>query len=186
MPAELPEQLELGEQVTQQMDALWQKSVRDIDKGVVNEYGAILVKGQDGELKLVNLVEGEEDRVRPDREVAEDEKLLGTFHTHPYREGYTRVAFSGQDIAYAINTHDSITVVQSGEDVFALIPTDKTPDVVDPDVLKKGFRESLGQHAEGGMTFPEAMYAANLDICEKYGIALYRGRRGILREVYRP
>jgi hypothetical protein len=135
---------------------------------------------------LVNPVKGEEDRVRPDREVAVDEKLVGTFHTHPYREGYTGVAFSGQDMAYAINTHDSITVVQSGEDVFALIPTDKTPGMVDPNVLKRGFRERLGQHAEEGMIFPEAMYAANLDMCEQYGIALYRGRRDTLREVYRP
>jgi len=109
--AELPEQLELGDQVAQQMDALWQKSIQDIDKGVVREHAATLVKGQGGELKLVNPVVGEEDRVRPDREVAEGEKLLGTFHTHPYKEGYTAVAFSGQDIANAINSHDDITVV---------------------------------------------------------------------------
>jgi hypothetical protein len=127
--AELPEQLELGDQVAQQMDALWQKSIRDIDRGVVREHAATLVKGQGGELKLVNPVVGEEDRVRPDREVAEGEKLLGTFHTHPYKEGYTAVAFSGQDIANAINSHDDITVVQSGEDVFASQPTDKTPEV---------------------------------------------------------
>jgi hypothetical protein len=186
MPAELPKRFELEEQVAQQMDALWQKSVQGIDKGVVNEYGATLVKGQSGELKLVNPVKGEEDRVRPDREVAEGERLLGTFHTHPYREGYTGVAFSGQDIANAINSHDDITVVQSGEDVFALQPTDKTPEVIDPVVLKREFHQGLEMHADEGMTFPEAMYAANLDMCEKYGIAMYRGRRGILWEVYRP
>jgi hypothetical protein len=182
----LPEQFELGEQVSQQMDTLWQKSVQDIDKGVVKEHAATLVEGQEGELKLVNPVEGDEYGVTPDREVAQGEKLLGTFHTHPYREGYTGVAFSGQDIANAINSHDDITVVQSGEDIFALRPTDKTPEAIDPVVLKREFRQRLGRHADEGMSFPEAMYAANLDMCEKYGIALYRGRGGMLREVYRP
>jgi len=33
MPAELPEQLELGKEVTEEMDTLWQKSIQDIDKG---------------------------------------------------------------------------------------------------------------------------------------------------------
>jgi len=182
----LPKQFELGEQVARQMDALWQKSVRDIDKGVVREHAATLAKGQGGELKLVNPVVGEEDRVRPDREVAEGEKLVGTFHTHPYREGYTAVAFSGQDIANVINSHDDITVVQSGKDMFALRPTDKTPEAIDPVMLKREFHQRLGMHADEGMTFPEAMYATNLDMCEKYGIVLYRGRRGILRGEYRP
>ena len=184
--AELTKQLELGAQVARQMDTLWQKSVQDIDKGVVREHAATLVEGHEGEFKLVNPVVGEEDRVRPNRRVAEGEKLMGTFHTHPYREGYTGVAFSGQDIANAINSHDNITVVQSGEDVFALMPTDKTPEMIDPVVLKREFHQRLGMHADEGMTFPEAMYAANLDICEKYRIALYRSRRGILRRVYRP
>ncbi|MBC8263387.1 MAG: hypothetical protein H8E47_04605 [Anaerolineales bacterium] len=186
MLAELPKQLELGERVAQQMDALWQKSVQGIHKGVVREHGATLVMEQGGELKLVNPVVGEEDRVRPNREVAGGEKLMGTFHTHPYREGYTGVAFSGQDIANVINSHDSITVVQSGVDVFALRPTDKTPEVIDPVVLKREFHQRLVRHVEEGMSFPEAMYATNLDMCEKYEIAMYRGRRGILRGVYRP
>jgi proteasome lid subunit RPN8/RPN11 len=182
----LPKQLELGEHVAQQMDTLWQKSVQDIDKGVVREHAATLVEGRESKLKLVNPVEGDEYRVRPDREVAEGEKLVGTFHTHPYREGYTAVAFSGQDIANVINSHDDITVVQSGEGMFALRPTDKTPDAIDPAMLRREFHQRLGMHADEGMTFPEAMYAANLDMCEKYGIAMYRGRHGILREVYRP
>jgi len=46
MPVELPEELELGEHVAQQMDALWQKSIQDIDRGVVREHAATLVKGQ--------------------------------------------------------------------------------------------------------------------------------------------
>ena len=84
MPAELPEQLELGEQVAQQMDALWQNSVQDIDKGVVREYAATLVEGQDGELKLVNPVEGTSNSVVPNLDITEDEEFVGTFHTHPH------------------------------------------------------------------------------------------------------
>jgi len=96
------------------------------------------------------------------------------------------VSLSAVRIANAINSHDNITVVQSGEGVFALWPTDKTPEMIDPVVLKREFHQRLGMHADEGMTFPEAMYVANLDMCEKYRIALYRGRRGILRRVYRP
>jgi hypothetical protein len=63
---------------------------------------------------------------------------------------------------------------------------DKTPKMIDPVVLKREFHQRLGVRTDEGMAFPEAMYAANLDMCEKYKIALYRGRRGILRGVYWP
>jgi proteasome lid subunit RPN8/RPN11 len=86
----------------------WQKSVRDIDKGVVKEYAAILVEGQEGEIKLVNPVEGTSDSVTPNLDIAEDEEFVGTFHTHPYEDG-TTTAFSGQDIASALETQEKIS-----------------------------------------------------------------------------
>jgi len=67
-----------------------------------------------------------------------------------------------------------------------LRPTDKTPEEIDPVVLQSEFRQRLLWYADKGMSFPEAMYATNLDMCEKYGLALYRGRGSILWEVYRP
>ena len=58
------------------MDTLWQKSVQDIDKGVVKEYAATLVEGQEGELKLVNPVEGTSNSVMPNLDIAEDEEFM--------------------------------------------------------------------------------------------------------------
>jgi len=168
------------------MDTLWQKSVQDVDKGVVKEQAATLVRGQEGELKLVNPVEGTGSGATPNRDIAENEDLVGTFHTHPYEEGYTSVAFSGRDIAYAINHHDAITVVQSGEDVFALMPTEETPPSVDAGQLEQESKAIWMAHMDRGTPFPEAIYQANLELCARYGLAFYRGQQGVLREVYRP
>jgi len=120
------QRIELGEQVAQEMERLWQNSVRDVDRGVVREYAATLVEGHEGELKLVNVVEGSSRQVTPNLAVAEDERLVGTFHTHPYENG-TQAAFSGQDIAAALESQERISLVRSGDEVFALVRTNKTP-----------------------------------------------------------
>ncbi len=186
MPAEVPEQLELGEEVAQEMDTLWQKSVQDIDKGVVKEHAATLVKGQEGELKLVNPVEGTSNSVTPDLDIAEDEEFVGTFHTHPYKEG-TTTAFSGQDIASALETQEEISLVRSGDETYALARTDLTPEVLDADEVREAFDQEMLRHMDDpNVSFSEAVYLANIETCRRYGLAFYKGKGGRLTEVYRP
>ena len=186
VPAELSEQLELEEQVTQEMDTLWQKSVQDIDKGVVKEYAATLVEDQKGELKLVNPVEGTSDSVTPNLDIAEDEGFVGTFHTHPYAEG-TTATFSGQDIASALETQEKVSLVRSGDETYALARTDLTPEAVDADEVREAFDQEVLRHTDDpNISFSEAVYLANIEMCRRYGLAFYRGKGGTLTEVYRP
>jgi len=182
MPVELPEELELGEQVAQQMDALWQKSVRDIDKDVVNEYGATLVKGQDG-LKLVNPVKGTSNSVMLNLDIAEDEEFVGTFHTHPHR-----TAFSDQDFFSALESQEKISLLRSGDETYALVRTDLTSRKVDADKVREAFDQEVLRCMmdDPGVSWSGAIYRANIEMCRRHGLAFYRGKGSSLREVYRP
>ena len=182
----MPKQLELGEQVAQQMDTLWQKSVQDIDKGVVKEHAATLVEGREGDLKLVNPVEGTSNSVMPNLNIAEDEEFVGTFHTHPHARGIT-TAFSDQDIASALEMQEKVSLVRSGDDTYALVQTDLTPEEVDTDELREAFDQEMLRHLDDPNVSPsEAVYLANIEMCRRYGLAFYKGKGGSLTEVYRP
>lgn len=180
--------MEITPEISGEMDRLWQQSVKD--DGSVQEHAATLVRDPAGNVKLVNPVAGDANSVEPNRNVPEEDELLGTFHTHPYsREegGHTGVPFSGQDIVLTINEGDEIALVQSGEDVFAIQRTDATPDTVDKDTLKQEFGDALFNYLDDpNVSFAEANYKANLEICQKYSLAFYAGRNGSLKEVYRP
>ena len=186
MPVKLPEELELGEHVAQQMDALWQKSVQDIDKGVVREHAATLVEGQDGELKLVNPVEGTRSSVVPNLDIAEDEEFVGTFHTHPHEGGIT-TAFSDQDIASALEIQEKVSLVRSGDDTYALVRTNLTPGAVDTDEIREAFDQEMLRYIDDpNVSRSEAVYLTNIEMCRRYGLAFYKGKGGSLTEVYRP
>lgn len=179
----MPKQHELGEHVAQQMDALWQKSVRDIDKGVVNEYGATLVKGQDGELKLVNPAKGTSNCVVLNLDVAEGEEFVGTFHTHPHK-----TAFSDQDFFSVIESQEKVSLVRSGDETYALVRTDLTSSKVDADKVREAYDQEVLRCMmdDPGVSWSGAIYRANIEMCRRYGLAFYRGWGSSLREVYRP
>lgn len=168
------------------MDTLWRKSVQDIDKGVVKEHAATLVEGQEGQLKLVNPVEGIRNRVIPNLDIAEDEEFVGTFHTHPHEDG-TTTAFSGQDIASALETQEKVSLVRSGDDTYALVRTDLTPEAVDTDELREAFDQEMLRHIDDpNVSRSEAVYLANIEMCRRCGLAFYKGKGGSLTEVYKP
>ncbi|MFQ5854437.1 MAG: hypothetical protein ACE5LU_02170 [Anaerolineae bacterium] len=178
--------MELGEQVIREMERLWRKSIEDMHKGVVREYAATLVEEQDGKLKLVNPVEGTSRGVAPNLEIPEGVRFVGTFHTHPYEDG-TTAAFSGQDIAASLAHRERISLVRSGDDVFALVRTDKTLEKVNTSRVNREFGEEVRKHLDKtGVSFSEAVYLANIELCSKHGLAFYRGRGGKLKEVYVP
>ena len=182
----MPKQLALVEQVARQMDTLWQESVQDIDKGVVREHAATLVEGQDGELKLVNPVEGTSNSVVPNLDIAEDEEFVGTFHTHPHEEGIA-TAFSDQNIASALEIQEKVSLVRSGDDTYALVRTDLTPEAVDVNELREAFDQEMLRHTDDpNVSFSEAVHLTNIEMCRRYGLAFYKGKGGNLTEVYRP
>lgn len=185
--SELPKKVDLAE-VIAEMNGLWEKSVLSINAGKVRENAATLVLDSSGSLSMDNVIEGGPSSVTPDRDVGADRTLVGTFHTHPYPDGTTGMAFSGADIAYAINKGDTMTLVQSGQDVFGLARTEKTPASVSRAVLEAEFDALFdGYVIEDRMSDQEAALVTNLDLCKRYGLAFYLGKSdGKLEVVYKP
>jgi len=178
--------MRLGEQVAREMERLWRKSVEGVNRGVVREYAATLVEEQDGKLRLVNPVAGSSGGVTPNLEIPETARFVGTFHTHPYEDG-TTAPFSGHDIAASLECRERISLVRSGDEVFALELTDKTAEGVDTGKVKREFDEEVLKHVDSpNISFSEAVYLANIALCRRYGLVFYRGRGGELEEVYVP
>jgi len=185
--AELPERIDLGE-LNAAMNELWERSIRDIDRGRVVEWGGVLILDAAGNLKLVNETVGAADRIDLDTScVGPGETFVGTFHTHPYESGLTGMAFSGADFAHAINRGNILTLVQSGDLIFGLVRTEKTPANVDRGQLIQELDALFIEYLAEEMFPDEAAFEANLDMCARYGLAFYWGEVfGELREVYRP
>ena len=125
--------------------------------------------------------------MEPNYDVAQDETFIGTFHTHPYENGLTGIAFSGGDIASAINEAEWISLVQSGDDVFALIRTDKTVPSVDSNVVVSQVSNLYETLLNIRLSHQAALRIANLQICTTYGLAFYAGKiSGRLEVKFKP
>jgi hypothetical protein len=169
------------------MKQLWNASIRDIATGVVLEYAATLVRNIEGKARLAYPVVGTAGNVEPNYDVAQDETFIGTFHTHPYENSLTGIAFSGGDIASAINETEWISLVQSGDDVFALIRTDKTVPSVDSNIVVNQVNDLYEDLLNIRLSHQSALRIANLQICATYGLAFYAGKiSGILEVKFKP
>jgi hypothetical protein len=97
------------------------------------------------------------------------------------------MAFSDADIASAIEFGEWISLVQSGDDVFALIRTEKTLDSVVPSVLEADFDHFFDVALRAGLSEREASWAANIGVCRLYGLAFYAGQiNGNLEVIFKP
>lgn len=184
---ELPSQLHLPEELWQQMDELWQRSIADIDRGVVREWGGVLVLDPQGQLRLTNVVAGTSGQVGIAFTPVHG-TIVGSFHTHPYADGTTGVGFSGQDIADTINGGELLSLLQSGLEVFALLRTEHTPMRVDAAHVKEQHNRLLHHYViQEGMGVMRAVRYTNAMLCEHYGLAYYYGvTYDVLEEVYKP
>ena len=169
------------------MRRLWNASIRHIESGMVLEHAATLVYDTEGKVKLAHPLAGTPDGVVPNYDVAEGEILIGTFHTHPYENGLTGMAFSGEDIASAINEAEWISLVQSGDDVFALIRTDQTVSQIHPHVVVGQVNNLYNSLLNRRLSSPDALWIANLQICKIYGLAFYAGKaKEKLEVIFQP
>lgn len=160
----------------------------DIDKGKVTEWGGTLVLNEEGNLELAHVAAGDADGISLSHDAPSGALFVGAFHTHPYEDGQTGISFSGADMAVAINHANTLTLVQSGEWVYGLLRTEKTPDQVSWFQLSDEMDELYASYLEDpDISSMEAILMANLDMCVRYGLAFYYGEiLGELEEVYRP
>jgi hypothetical protein len=152
------------------MKRLWRASIRDVGAGVVTEHAATLVRQASGKVTLGYVVAGTSDVVNPVYNIAPDETFIGTFHTHPFEDGLTGMPFSSEDIATVINDAEWISLVQSGDDVFALIRTDKTiASVTLSEVERQVDTLYVALQTQHRLSAPDALWIANLRACSLYG-----------------
>lgn len=183
--SDLPEKIELDKHLWQVMDELWQRSIQYIDQRRVSEWGGVLVLDELDNLKLINITKGTDQHIS--LRIPIQLTFVGSFHTHPYIDGTTGIAFSGADIADAINNREIISIVQSGRDVFVLMGANKVPSQVNRTLLKYQHTVLHHQYLSEGMSDRKAVYYANLDICEAYHLTFYTGQVfSSLWEVYQP
>ena len=189
-----PEEIHLPPKTSDKLGDLWEKSVKKerLSRSPVREYGALLVKDDSGRMTLSHVVKGNEDSVQLET-LDNDEILIGDAHTHPYRSGLTDMSFSGGDFASFVSDGSArISIVRSGDTVFASVKTDATP-VIDDDARRTAItneinsnyecylRELARQRPGAQPTFADlqnAALAANLDACAEYDLGLYQGKAG--------
>jgi len=182
---DLPEEITLPDNLWHQMDELWQRSIAHIAEGRVNEWGGVLVLGEQDDLTLVNAVEGTAFHLRVRRPRLGF--FVGTFHTHPRTDGLTGIPFSATDIADMINAGERLSVVQSGLEVFMMLPTEVSPLQVDVAKLHLTYESLQHEYLGEGHTEADAAYYTNVDLCAMYNLLFYLGSVfQPLEEVYRP
>ncbi len=151
--------------------------------GKSQEHGGILVTDADGNMQLRNAGAGLDPKGgswSPNRTVEKGDTTLGLFHTHPYDKsegGYSNVSFSGQDAALVANSSpETMTVVRSGDGLFVLKPTAKTPHDIDYEKTNNDTNRRIQELVTGGMAFDAASRKATLENANKLNMEYYEGQ----------
>lgn len=112
--------------------------------------------------------------------------VQGTFHTHPYdhrHQSVNGVPYSGGDMAQLINSHLTISLVQSGPRQFALVRTANAPDHIDYDGLNRYQTDMVRRLQTQGQTFQQASRIAASRSAARFGLAYDQGSHGKLTRV---
>lgn len=174
----LPNALDVTE-IREAMDELFQESTRDR-----LERATTLVLDEQQQCLLINPVVGTQRQVRANYTVPKGYTIVGVVHTHPVMPA---LAFGGGDMAEALFHQHHISIVLSGKEMFAMVRTDMTPDFADADEVRMDGQAALFAYRAEGHTPSEAVYLAALELCFRYGFAMYHGRgKNTIREVFRP
>jgi len=143
-----------------------------------------MVKDSAGNIEIVNEGTGTSGTFSPNRVVGSDEKIIGTYHTHPYDQaegGYQGVSFSGADINYA-NYYKEPIYVDAGTKQFMVIPTQETSSPK-TDNLTSEWDKEFGDALNNGKSIQEASASASHTIAKKYKMAYYEGKNGELKKL---
>jgi hypothetical protein len=147
--------------------------------GHSQERCATLVTDKDSKIKVLNEKSGTSSSSSPNRTVGADEKIIGTYHTHPYDKdegGYRGVSFSSGDILYAIH-YSEPTYVDAGSKQFMIMPTGETGQV-ERHKLDAEYSEAFS--ANSALQFPDRVGAVVKLLAKMYKLVYYEGSNGIL------
>jgi hypothetical protein len=163
------------ERIMSDIEERWKRVVEDAEH---KEQGACIVFDPRTTLRFADEVTGESSlEVSPKCRTFERPDHLGFFHTHWLLGGDEQVGFSHLDFAGVLEDGECLSMVCSGDQVFALIRTEKTPKPVS--VSKPEEREFLEvfiRYISQGLYPDHAARMANHDLCRRLGLAFYAGR----------
>jgi hypothetical protein len=183
---DLPDKVSIPKDLCKQMQTQWDKSIDD--SGNSQEHGGTLAVDKDGKMGLVNTDHGESGSFQPSTDVPEGSTYKGTFHTHPYgkNDGDTdgaHTTFSGGDIGTLDDYHEDVSIVQSGDNKYVFVKTDKSPDSIDDDQISKDYDaisdKEYDEQIKAGKTPPEALELAcdkaASEMAKKLNYGYYKG-----------
>lgn len=116
-----------------------------------------------------------------------DEQLVGSIHTHPNApQGNFTAPNSSPDIGFQISRGDTVAMVQSGDDTFALVMTTTTPANVDTNgdgitdtptwqAAANTFDTQYQAYLAAGHNIRDARHLALRDVATQYNMGFYRG-----------
>lgn len=186
-----PNQLVLPKEMTQGMGVAWNQS---LPRGDSQEQGGLLLRNKDGSLKWLPSRPGDSQQITLTYDdVNPHQKLLANGHTHPYakeEQGFTRVPFSGGDLAAQVFDEEKLSIVQSGDAMFASAKTREFDDLIKErgptgkwtlaKEIEKFWRSNYRQ-AEGDLR--EKAEVATRATADWYHLLYYAGKPGMLQRV---
>ena len=161
----LPDEIDLGNDLNNSMNEMYKET-----EMYGREYGGNIAQNLNGDLDVrsESMVIGEKSKI--DLEPLEKGDV-GYFHTHP--EGSP---FSSTDISSTINSNEKLSVVHSGDNVYALTKTENTPNDVNPIVVSDEYDNLVAEKLEYGYDDYESMRLANIELADKYDMKFYEGK----------
>ena len=126
----------------------------------------------------------------PDINIDEKENvLIGTFHTHPYGKNDGALdgvflPFSGGDFASMGDLDEAVSVVQSGENVYVLAMTSKTPTNLESaeGFFDDHFKTELNKQIKAGLEIKDAASKAGefavKKTAKKFNMMYFKGKNG--------
>jgi hypothetical protein len=171
---ELPHSLSLPARIVKEMDGYWKRMIEDPEH---KERGACICFESQVTLRLDDEVIGSSAHsVKPKCRAWEHRDHLGFFHTHWYLNETEQIGFSHLDFAGVMEDGESLSIVLSGERVFALLRTQMSPEPVTVSKQKeKEFLDVFIYYIRKGLSQDEVCRNANHDLSRRLGLGFYSG-----------
>jgi hypothetical protein len=182
-----PAELEV-QSVVETSERLWQQTVSDTASGGGIEWAAMLVLDAEDTLHFQQEVQGTAESVRLRLDVASDQTLVGVFHTHTtLRVEGAAVGFGPDDVVGLINDGYAVSLIRSGDWMFAFMRTRATLPRVEREEVVQRFQETFRHWLTREGAVLSTIIRAGLSLSQVYHLAVYIGpSTGPLGRIYVP